>query len=185
MYHCCITGCGNVHATRYSSVYYFNLEQFVSCRSCASCDLNGRVWLCRKSTTERQLVIHSFNCFFFSVGSYFEYLLFLFLAHSFYFLRTFFLSISLLSFHSDPGSLNSPPPLPPPPHYGMPFIFIARTLQQHFLPSSTRIELRLPTGQAPSASSLILFLFLQRNSKVRPTWDSKPRTNPINSSIRR
>ena len=50
------------------------------------------------------------------------------------------------------------------------FVFIARRFQP-FLPSSTRIELCLPT---PLQGALFLFLFLQIKSNVRPTWGSNP-----------
>ena len=89
-------------------------------------------------------------------------------------------SVSLpprLSRNSDPGS-HSRLFSPHSPLRFVPCISIARRFQL-FLPSSTRVELCLPTLGA--LSSLIIFLFLQITSKSHHGRNS--RTNAINSSI--
>ena len=75
------------------------------------------------------------------------------------------------SSNSDPGSYSGPSFLLPTTVRA--FIFIARRTQ-HFLPSSTRVEL--------CSQQLILFLHFCKYSLISPRWESNSRTNA--SSIR-
>ena len=71
----------------------------------------------------------------------------------------------------------------PPPHCGTAvraFRFVFAKRVDHFVPSSTRVELRLPTllGVLSMLHSIPLFrLYLQIYSKVRPMLDLNSKTN--------
>ena len=80
-----------------------------------------------------------------------------------YYIRPSFFSESLNSRDSDPG-VTWQVLLPPSPPRFVPCFFIARKIQL-FFPSSTRVELWLPTLGALSSFVVDLFLFLQIYSK--------------------
>ena len=84
--------------------------------------------------------------------------------------------------NSDPGS-HSRLFCPPPPLRFVPCIFIARRFQL-FIPSSTHVELCLPTLGALSSSSFFFppFFIFANKFKISPRRGSNSRTNT--SSIR-
>ena len=106
----------------------------------------------------------------------------------------FFLSIPFVIFaplfslppsrNADRGSLSRL--FSPPTHYGsclaICFVLFARIFDL-FLPSSTRVELCLPTVGALSSWSFFFF-FMVNKFKTSPWWNSNSQTNTIKSSIR-
>ena len=85
----------------------------------------------------------------------------------------FFLSL-VPSRNSDPGSHS---------RLFCPLAFFFARRFQLFLPSSTRVEVYLPTLGALS-SFLSFFFIFANNFKISPRRDSNSRTNTTNSSIR-
>ena len=101
----------------------------------------------------------------------------IFLHHPIYYPCTTF-AIPLSS-NSDPGSHRGP--FSPLPTTVRAFIFIAGRFQ-HFIPSSTRVELGLPTLLGALRSLSGFFSHFCKKNKISPWWESNSRTNA--SSIR-
>ena len=75
------------------------------------------------------------------------------------------------------GHIGGPPP-PSPLRYNNAFTFIARRIQ-HFLPSSTRVDLYLPTLLGALSSLSFCCIFVNK-VKISPRWESNSRTNATN-----